>query len=152
MALNSYVTMDGKEIGRSQGVQAEAAGIVATADMNPILLKPKKNMVSEVIVHGRHYADLKASEYRKVSLSEMLKHVRESFTRLSREYEILVIEGAGSPAEINLKDRDIANMRIAEIKRMGNKTDSKQTEPNGKGAPIFGVGPLACASCGYGKN
>ncbi len=116
MALNSYVTRDGGEIGRSQGVQAEAAGIEPTVDMNPVLLKPKGEMVSEVIVHGRHFADIDARSYhRGPVLDKVLVPIRESLERLSREYEILVIEGAGSPAEINLKNRDVANMKIAHL-------------------------------------
>lgn len=115
MALNSYVTRDGGEIGRSQGVQAEAAGVEATVDMNPVLLKPKGEMVSEVIVHGRHFADVDARSYRGPVLDQIMAPIRESLERLSREYEILVIEGAGSPAEINLKNRDVVNMRIAHL-------------------------------------
>lgn len=115
MSLNSYVTETGHEIGRAQGVQAEAAGVEATYDMNPILLKPKGDMVSEVIVHGKRLADMPAMAYRARSLSEMLAPVKESLARLAEETEVLVIEGAGSPAEINLKDRDIANMRVAEL-------------------------------------
>ncbi|SFJ22263.1 cobyric acid synthase [Thermoflavimicrobium dichotomicum] len=115
MALNSYVTKEGGEIGRAQGVQSEAAGIEATTDMNPVLLKPKGDMVSEVIVHGRHYADMEAGSYRAQVLEKILAPVKESLHRLSQEFEVLVIEGAGSPAEINLKDRDIANMRVAHL-------------------------------------
>lgn len=115
MALNSYVTSDGGEIGRAQGVQAEACGIEANVDMNPILLKPKGDLVSEVIVHGRHFADVAAGSYRGPLLGQLLTAASESLKRLSRKYEVLVIEGAGSPAEINLKDRDIANMRIAQM-------------------------------------
>ncbi|RAL26297.1 cobyric acid synthase [Thermoflavimicrobium daqui] len=115
MALNSYVTQDGKEIGRAQGVQAEAAGIEALVDMNPILLKPKGEMVSEVVVHGRHFADMEAGTYRAQVLEKMLQPVQESLDRLAQSFELLVIEGAGSPAEINLKDRDIANMRVAKL-------------------------------------
>jgi adenosylcobyric acid synthase len=115
MALNSAITADGGEIGRAQGVQAEAAGIEPTVHMNPILLKPKGDMVSEVIVHGRHYADMEAGAYRGSVLEQALPAVRRSLSLLSEEYEVLVIEGAGSPAEINLKDRDIANMRVAEL-------------------------------------
>ncbi|MBA4603686.1 cobyric acid synthase [Thermoactinomyces mirandus] len=115
MALNSYVTLDGGEIGRSQAVQAEAAGIEPTVDMNPVLLKPKGEMVSEVIVHGRHFADVDARSYRGPLLDQVLAPIRESLERLSRKYEILVIEGAGSPAEINLKNRDVVNMRIARM-------------------------------------
>lgn len=115
MALNSVITVDGGEIGRAQGVQAEAAGIEPTVHMNPILLKPKGDMVSEVIVHGRHYADMEAGAYRRSVLEQALPVVRRSLSLLSESYEVLVIEGAGSPAEINLKDRDIANMRVAEL-------------------------------------
>lgn len=113
MALNSYITKTGGEIGRAQGVQAEAAKIDATTDMNPILLKPKGNMTSEVILHGRRHADMSAIAYREQFVEQVMPELRESLERLSREYEILVLEGAGSPAEINLKKRDIANMRMA---------------------------------------
>ncbi|MBA4494646.1 cobyric acid synthase [Paenactinomyces guangxiensis] len=115
MSLNSYVTPDGGEIGRAQGVQAEAAGIEATTDMNPILLKPKGDMIAEVIVHGRHFADMEAGSYRRNVLEKILEPVQQSLDRLAQTYQVLVIEGAGSPAEINLKDRDIANMRIAHM-------------------------------------
>ncbi|MFD9625626.1 cobyric acid synthase [Peribacillus muralis] len=115
MALNSYVTMDGGEIGRAQGVQAEAARIVATTDMNPILLKPKQDMVSEVIVHGKHFQDMKALSYRNQFVEKAMPIVRKSVEKLQQEYDIIVLEGAGSPAEINLKDRDIANMRMAKL-------------------------------------
>lgn len=113
MALNSYITKTGGEIGRAQGVQAEAAKIDATTDMNPILLKPKGNMTSEVILHGKRHADMSAIAYREQFVEQVMPELRESLERLSREYEILVLEGAGSPAEINLKKRDIANMRMA---------------------------------------
>ncbi|MED0670917.1 cobyric acid synthase [Aneurinibacillus aneurinilyticus] len=115
MALNSYITRDGKEIGRAQGVQAEACRIEATADMNPILLKPKQDMIAEVIVRGEHYADMGAGAYRSDYVPTALPVLRESLDRLAEEYEVLVMEGAGSPAEINLKDRDIANMKAAEL-------------------------------------
>ncbi len=114
MALNSYVTADGGEIGRAQGVQAEACGIVATVDMNPILLKPKGNMVSEVIVRGKHVADVEAGAYGDM-VHQLWPAVCQSFQRLAAEYDIVVIEGAGSPTEINLRHRDIANMRVAEM-------------------------------------
>ncbi|MDP1419455.1 cobyric acid synthase [Peribacillus simplex] len=115
MALNSYVTLDGGEIGRAQGVQAEAARITATTDMNPILLKPKQDMVSEVIVHGKHFLDMNAKTYRSQFVQEAMPIIRKSVEKLQDEYEIIVLEGAGSPAEINLKDRDIANMRMAKL-------------------------------------
>lgn len=115
MALNSYVTLDGGEIGRAQGVQAEAARITATTDMNPILLKPKQDMVSEVIVHGKHFLDMNAKSYRNQFVQEAMPIIRKSVEKLQDEYDIIVLEGAGSPAEINLKDRDIANMRMAKL-------------------------------------
>lgn len=115
MALNSYVTKSGGEIGRAQGVQAEAARVEPTTDMNPILLKPKQDMVAEMIVHGKRFADLDASDYRESYVRQAMPFVSESYERLAGEYDLLVIEGAGSPAEINLRDRDIANMRIAEL-------------------------------------
>ena len=113
MSLNSYVTLDGKEIGRAQGMQADACGIVATTDMNPILLKPKKDMVAQVIVHGKPFGDLGAREYREQYLPHAELVVKEALARLREAYDVVVIEGAGSPAEINLKDRDIVNMRLA---------------------------------------
>ncbi len=113
MALNSYITKDGGEIGRAQGVQAEAAKIEATTDMNPILLKPKGDMVSEVILHGKHFANMDAMSYRENFVEQVMPEVRSSLERLSKDYDVLVLEGAGSPAEINLKSRDIANMRMA---------------------------------------
>jgi adenosylcobyric acid synthase len=114
MALNSYVTRDGGEIGRAQGVQAEAAGIEPTVDMNPMLLKPTGEMVSEVILHGHLFAELRAGSFHHASDS-ILASVQQSLNRLSWEYDVLVIEGAGSPAEINLKERDIANMWTARM-------------------------------------
>lgn len=113
MSLNSYVTPDGKEIGRAQGMQADACGIAATTDMNPILLKPKQDMAAQVVVHGKPFMDMGAREYRERYLPEAEKIVREALARLRDEYEVVVLEGAGSPAEVNLKDRDIVNMRLA---------------------------------------
>lgn len=115
MALNSFVTIDGGEIGRAQGVQAEAARVIATTDMNPILLKPKQDMVSEVIVHGKHFMDMGAMSYRNDFVQNAMPIVEQSIDKLQNEYDIIVLEGAGSPAEINLKDRDIANMRMAHL-------------------------------------
>jgi adenosylcobyric acid synthase len=113
MALNSYVTVDGREIGRAQGVQAEACGIPATTDMNPILLKPSSHMTSQVIVHGRPFRNMPALEYRSDFLPQAESIVKEALARLRESYDIVVLEGAGSPAEVNLKDRDIVNMRLA---------------------------------------
>ena len=113
MALNSYITKSGGEIGRAQGVQAEAARVDATTDMNPILLKPKGDRTSEVILHGKHFANMDALTYREQFVESVMPEIRESLKRLSEQFDILVLEGAGSPAEINLKERDIANMRMA---------------------------------------
>lgn len=113
MSLNSYVTLDGKEIGRAQGMQADACGIVATTDMNPILLKPTTDRASQVVVHGKPYRTMDAFSYRNEYLAEAGLIVREALDRLRMEYEVILLEGAGSPAEINLKDRDIVNMRMA---------------------------------------
>ncbi|MBB6734335.1 cobyric acid synthase [Cohnella zeiphila] len=113
MSNNSYVTPDGKEIGRAQGMQADACGIPATTDMNPILLKPTREMASQVVVHGKPYRDLDARTYRESYLPVAEGIVREALGRLRGAYDVVVIEGAGSPAEINLKSRDIVNMRLA---------------------------------------
>lgn len=114
MSLNAYVTLDGKEIGRAQGMQAEACAIVATTDMNPILLKPSRDMAAQVVVHGEIYRELDARAYRERYLPVAEGIVREALNRLLAEYDAVIIEGAGSPAEINLKDKDIVNMRVAE--------------------------------------
>ena len=113
MSLNAYVTLDGGEIGRAQGVQAEAAGASATVDMNPVLLKPKGESVAQVVIHGRPVGDFSAQGYRKEYLEVAWAAVEESFARLRNRYDVIVIEGAGSPAEVNLRERDIANMRVA---------------------------------------
>lgn len=115
MALNSYITVDGKEIGRAQGVQAEAARIVATTDMNPILIKPNGNYESQIVIHGKPFKNMKAGEYREEFFQQGLHVIREAYDTLSKSYERIVIEGAGSPAEINLNDRELVNMRVARI-------------------------------------
>ena len=114
MALNSFVTMDGGEIGRAQAFQAEAAGIEPTVDMNPILLKPTSDMGSQVIIHGKVYGNMKAAEYHRFK-KEAARYVMESYRRLEEKNDLIIIEGAGSPAEINLRENDIANMGIAEM-------------------------------------
>ncbi|MCM3783558.1 cobyric acid synthase [Neobacillus mesonae] len=113
MALNSYVTLDGKEIGRAQGVQAEACEILATTDMNPILIKPVKDMHSQIVVHGVPELQMSAMDYRQKFLPTAKTIVLEALDRLRETYDIVLMEGAGSPAEINLKDRDIVNMNLA---------------------------------------
>jgi adenosylcobyric acid synthase len=109
MALNSYMTPTG-EIGRSQGIQAEAAGILPTADMNPLLIKPRGEGESQVVVQGRVQEDLRLGG----PLSETaMPIVQASLERLSKEYDLIIMEGAGSPVEINLRHRDVANMGVA---------------------------------------
>ncbi|MBN1813585.1 MAG: cobyric acid synthase [Anaerolineae bacterium] len=112
MALNSFVTPEGREIGRSQAVQAEACGIPPHVDMNPVLLKPEGETRSQVIVMGRPWQSLAAVNYyeRKQILWEQ---VIAALARLRGQYELVVIEGAGSPAEINLRESDIVNMAVA---------------------------------------
>ncbi len=112
MALNSYITTEGGEIGRAQALQAEAAGIEPSVDMNPVLLKASGEMGSQVILQGKVHSTMKARDYYAFR-KEAWETVRRSFARLSREYEMIVIEGAGSPAEINLMDVDIVNMSVA---------------------------------------
>ncbi len=112
MSLNAAV-VPGGEVARAQVVQAEAAGTEPTVDMNPVLLKPKGDGVAQVIVHGRPVADLTARAYRERFLPSAWEAVAASLERLLHRYEVVVIEGAGSPAEVNLRDGDIANMRVA---------------------------------------
>lgn len=114
MALNSYVTRDGREMGRAQVVQAEAAGVEPSVEMNPILLKPTADVGSQVIVMGRPIGNMTAREY-FAARAEMFKVITDAYESLSGKYDIIVIEGAGSPAEINLKDNDIVNMKMAEL-------------------------------------
>jgi len=115
MALNSAVTPDGGEIGRAQAAQAEAAGIHPTVDMNPILLKPKQDQEAQVVVLGKPIGDMSARQYRQDFLANAIPLVQKSLQALQDAYEVIVIEGAGSPAEVNLKDRDIVNMKTAEL-------------------------------------
>lgn len=116
MSLNAYVTPDGGEIGRAQGVQAEAAGVEATVDMNPILLKPKGDGLSQVVLRGRPWGDVRAAAYyRDDHLAYLWRAVEGSLARLLDEFEVVVIEGAGSPAEVNLRGLDLANMRVAAL-------------------------------------
>ncbi len=112
MALNSFVTADGGEIGRSQAVQAEAAGAEMSVDMNPILLKPEADARCQVVVLGRPYVTATAYGYYEYR-ERLWPVVLESLERLRSSYDVVVIEGAGSPAEVNLRERDIVNMAVA---------------------------------------
>ncbi|WP_227421701.1 cobyric acid synthase [Pacificispira spongiicola] len=113
MSNNAAVTPNGGEIGRAQALQAMAAGLDPSTDMNPILLKPQTDMGSQIIVQGRVYGTAKARDYYKLK-AELLPRVLESFGRLSSRVDLVLVEGAGSPAEINLRAGDIANMGFAE--------------------------------------
>lgn len=113
MALNSAVTSDGGEIGRAQAVQAQACGLVAHTDMNPILLKPSSDTGAQVIVQGKALQNMEAThfhDYKAVAMAAVL----DSYQRLQAQYDVVIVEGAGSPAEINLRENDIANMGFAE--------------------------------------
>ena len=114
MALNSFVTKGGGEIGRAQAVQAEAAGIEPAVEMNPVLLKPQADATSQVIVLGKAQSVADAWDYYRDN-HKLLPVITDSLAKLRNQYDMVIIEGAGSPAEVNLMDRDIANMRIAEL-------------------------------------
>ncbi|MBI5235605.1 MAG: cobyric acid synthase [Deltaproteobacteria bacterium] len=111
MALNSAVVKGG-EIGRAQALQALAAGVEPTVDLNPVLLKPTTDSAAQVIIHGKVHAAMSARDYHCFK-KEAMRFVMESFERLASDYDVIVIEGAGSPAEINLRENDIANMGMA---------------------------------------
>jgi adenosylcobyric acid synthase len=113
MALNSAVTEDGGEIGRAQALQAYACGLAPHTDFNPVLLKPTTDRQAQVIIQGKVAADLNAKDYHAYKPRAM-EAVLDSWSRLTRRFEAVLVEGAGSPAEINLRDRDIANMGFAE--------------------------------------
>ena len=114
MALNSFITEEGLEMGRAQVMQAEAAGIKPSVLMNPILLKPTNDTGSQVIVNGEVLGNLSAREYYKRK-KEMIPHIMQAYRQLDEQYDIIVLEGAGSPAEINLKQDDIVNMGMAKL-------------------------------------
>ncbi len=114
MALNSYITRSGLEIGRAQAMQAEAAGIEPTVLMNPILLKPTTDMGSQIIVNGEVRGNMRAAEYFKYKKT-LIPEIESAYRRLSEQHDIIVIEGAGSPVELNLKSDDIVNMGMAKI-------------------------------------
>lgn len=115
MSNFGYITKDGKEIGLAQGQQAEAAGTDATEWMNPILLKPTSDQHSEVIFLGQPLETLSGRAYRESFYEKGIAVIEESLRKMAENYELVVIEGAGSPAEINLKDRELVNMKVAEF-------------------------------------
>lgn len=115
MSNNSYVTKDGKEIGRAQGIQAEAARTDASIYMNPILLKPRSDQIAEVVRFGKRYETLSGKNYREQFYDIGMETIKESLAKLRESYDYLVIEGAGSPVEVNLNDREMVNMKVAEL-------------------------------------
>ena len=114
MARNSFITEEGLEMGRAQVVQAEADGIQRCVDMNPVLLKPTTDVGSQVIVNGVHRGNMSAREYFAYK-KQLIPDILQAYHQLEEEYDIIVIEGAGSPAEINLKSEDIVNMGMAKM-------------------------------------
>jgi adenosylcobyric acid synthase len=115
MSLNSAATIEGLEIGRAQALQAEAAGIAASVHMNPVLIKPSGDSTSQVVVRGKIWGQISAADYHQRRVEELMPAVRESYQTLASSYQVIILEGAGSPAEINLKQHDIANMRMADM-------------------------------------
>jgi adenosylcobyric acid synthase len=115
MSLNSAATIEGLEIGRAQALQAEAAGVASSVHMNPILIKPSGDNSSQVVVRGKIWGRVTAADYHQRRVEELLPLVRDSYNTLASEYDVIILEGAGSPAEINLKEHDLANMRMAQM-------------------------------------
>ena len=115
MSLNSFITREGLEMGRAQVVQAEAACVEPSVTMNPVLLKPTNDVGSQVIVMGEVVGNMSAAEYFRYKRSNLRSVVMDAYNRLAEKNDVVVIEGAGSPAEINLKSEDIVNMGMAEM-------------------------------------
>lgn len=116
MALNSGITPDGKEMGRAQIFQAQAAGIAPDVRMNPVLLKPTSDRKAQVVLMGEVATDMDAVSYHQYK-PRLRERILAVYRSLAQQYQVLVLEGAGSPAEINLRDRDIVNMGMAEMAR-----------------------------------
>ena len=114
MALNSFVTDKGLEMGRAQVVQAEACNKIPRVEMNPLLLKPAGNNISQIIYMGRIYDNLESSEFKKIK-PDLIPGIKDAYDTLASENDIIIIEGAGSPAEINMNENDIANMGMADL-------------------------------------
>ena len=145
MSLNSFVTVDGGEIARAQELMARGARVTPTIDMNPILLKPRGDHRCEVIAHGRAIGDFSARDYAKKVRSKALEAIARSLEKLKSEYDLLVIEGAGSPAEINLRKYDICNMKVA---RMADAPVLLVADVDAGGALAAVVGTLALLTPG----
>ncbi|MEC2070756.1 cobyric acid synthase [Alkalihalophilus marmarensis] len=115
MSNNSYVTASNEEIGRAQGIQAEAANVPASVFMNPILLKPTSDQEAEIVLLGKRQHTATGADYRETFYEKGLEAISSSLAELKKEYEFLVIEGAGSPVEMNLNDKELVNMKVAEL-------------------------------------
>ncbi len=113
MSLNSAATPDGREIGRAQALQAEACRVVPCAEMNPVLIKPSSDTESQIVLLGRVWAQVTASDYHRSRVEDLFPAVLESYRTLASRHDLMLLEGAGSPAEINLREHDIVNMRMA---------------------------------------
>src|ERR687886_818726 len=113
MALNSFATRDGREVGRAQAMQADAAGVDVTVEMNPVLIKPEADAFAQIVVRGKPWARLPAGEYMQ-RRGELWKIVTGALDSLRAQYDLVILEGAGSPAELNLRRGDLVNMSIAE--------------------------------------
>lgn len=138
MSLNSYVTAEGGELGRAQAVQAEAAGVPCHTDMNPVLLKPNSNTASQVIVNGTVTGNYSAKDYFKNERKkELFEEALKAFARLASSYNPIVIEGAGSISELNLKSSDIANMRMS-VARKANTILVADIDRGGVFASVYG--------------
>src|SRR5215475_3195550 len=112
MSNNAAVTPDGGEIGRAQALQARAARVAPSVDMNPVLLKPQSEVGAQVVVHGKVFATAKAAEFQRLK-PDLMPFVRDSFDRLGGDADLVLVEGAGSASEVNLRANDIANMGFA---------------------------------------
>src|ERR1700691_5550635 len=113
MSLTSAATPDGREIGRAQALQAEACRVVPCAEMNPVLIKPSSDTGAQVVLLGRVWGQVTASDYHQRRVEELFPAVLESYRPLAAAHDLILLEGAGSPAEINLRKHDIVNMRMA---------------------------------------
>src|SRR6266566_9121851 len=113
MSLNSAATPDGREIGRAQALQAEACRVVPCAEMNPVLIKPTSDTASQIVLLGRVWGQVTARDYHLRRVEDLFPAVLESYQTLAGRHDLILLEGAGSPAEINLREHDIVNMRMA---------------------------------------
>ena len=113
MSLNSAATPDGREIGRAQALQAEACRIPPSVDMNPVLIKPRSDTSSQVVLLGKVWGQVSAADYHTNRVEQLFPVVLQSYQKLASQYDLILLEGAGSPAEINSREHDIVNLRMA---------------------------------------